>query len=113
MKNAEKYIESITQATISKKIIWDQENPTTFYTTLRSSKGDEALFSIQKIRSGDYIFQVLNITRNETVISIDTSGVDYILEPQIRDICKNLYSSIIDIIEKTKLDFLDDLLGQI
>jgi hypothetical protein len=107
------YIFNLKAATTSQKLKWTQENPTTYYARIISGIGDEAIISIQKPGFDDYIFQIKNISKGEVIVTIATNSIDYLLIPEIKYALKDLYESIVEIFDKGKFDFLDDLLGQI
>jgi hypothetical protein len=113
MENSDKYLPYITgliSATNEKKIKWAQENAITFFVKLVSSYGENAIISIQSILFDDFIFQVGNTTRNETVIIINTNTIEF---RELKEPLYKLFSTIQSNFEKEKFNFLDDLLNRL
>lgn len=114
MKGIEEYKKNVNvliDATINNKIIWKQQNPTTYYFVSTTTKGNTSLTSIQSINDsfgGDYV--QLNITNSSTkenvlVLTSFQEGLEGNLE-KLLDVIE--YQ-----IEKKGIDYFNDLIDNL
>lgn len=98
---------NLINASSDNKIKWVRQNPTTIYQEMTTGSGSRALMSIQQVRpnGGHYIFTVKNISKNEIVITIDSSR-----NREFSLILDDLYKIANYNLEKRSLDFLDDII---
>ena len=114
MNISEEYFDMVKQlviATSEGKVNWKRQNPTTIYFEILTENHESALISIQKIRrpaSVEYLFNVKNLTKDDVVVTIDSSN-----EREFQNLLAELFNSANYSIEKRSIDFLSGILKKI
>ena len=114
MKILEEYRKIIFQlidATELSKIVWKRQNPSTIFYEKITKNDEKAIMSVQSVgprQRNHFVFNVQNTSKNEIIVSIDSTR-DREFQEMLNDLFdKGMYS-----IEKRSLNFLRDILSDI